>query len=64
MSWFEGRSGQEIAAEAETVDWSAELAFEIEKLRELRDRKCRRFMVALAVSATTLAAMLVRIALS
>lgn len=64
LSWFEGRGGREIAAEAGAVDWPAELAFEIEELRELRDHKRRRLMVALAVSAGTMAALLVRVALT
>ena len=46
------------------VWWTVKgLGFEIEKLRELRNRKRQRFMVALTVSAATLMAMLVRLAL-
>ena len=64
MSWFEGRSGPEIVQEAPTVDWAAELAFEIEKLRELRDRKRQRFLVALAFAALSVVMLLLTIALS
>jgi hypothetical protein len=64
LSWFEGRSAAEIVAEARTVDWVTELGFEIEKLRQLRDRKRGRFMVALMTCAVALLALLVRLALA
>ena len=64
LSWFEGRSAAEIVAEARTVDWVTELGFEIEKLRQLRDRKRGRFMVALMACAAALLALLVRLALA
>jgi hypothetical protein len=62
MSWFEGRSGREVAAEANAVDWEAELGFEIEKLRELRNHKRSRFLFALTVSFVSFAVLLARIA--
>lgn len=62
-SWFEGRSAAEIAAEAREVDWTLELAFEIEKVRLVRDAKRRRLMLALLVCAGTVLLMLVRLAM-
>ena len=62
MSWFEGRGGREAAAEAKAVDWTAELGFEIEKLRELRNQKRSRFLLALTISFVSLAVLLARIA--
>lgn len=64
MSWFEGRDRREILREAAQVDRAAELAFKIEKMRELRDRKRRRFLAASASSASSVAAMLVIIAVT
>ena len=64
LSWFEGRSGAEIVAEARSADWMKELGFEIEKLRELRNEKRRRFMLAITVSSATLLTVLLRLALA
>ena len=64
LSWFEGRSGAEIVAEARSADWMEELGFEIEKLRELRNEKRRRFMLAITVSSATLLTVLLRLALA
>ncbi|MFO1038952.1 MAG: hypothetical protein U1E45_19090 [Geminicoccaceae bacterium] len=63
-SWFEGRTAAEIAAEAASVDWTRELAFEIEKVCLVRDTKRRRFMLALAACAVTIVTMLIRLALA
>ena len=41
-----------------------ELGFEIEKLRELRNEKRRRFMLAITVSSATLLTVLLRLALA